>query len=149
MDYEDIPYGYAHCYATVEQCPKCDKCLRHHAAEMNEAQTSPYERVNCVTTTYINKVATGQSCAHYRSTEPLRYARGMESIFDNVPKKLYQQLRNRVVGCFSCERIFYYAQNGKQLISPAQQRRIAHIFETMGLPAPVYTRYVMRPNWEA
>lgn len=89
MNYEDIPYGYAHCYATAEQCPQCNHCLRHHAAVMNEALATPHERVNCVTTAYSHKVASGQPCAHYRSDEPIRYAQGMKGIFDMVPKKLY------------------------------------------------------------
>lgn len=149
MNYEDIPYGYAHCYATAEQCPQCNHCLRHHAAVMNEALATPNERVNCVTTAYIHKVASGHSCAHFRSDEPLRYARGMKGIFDMVPKKLYPQVRNQVINCFSSERVFYYAQNGQQLISPSQQQRIAHVFEAIGLAAPTYTQYVMRPNWDS
>lgn len=149
MQYEDIPYGYAHCYATDGQCPQCGHCLRHHAAEMNEALARPHDQLCCVTPAYVTKVAGGEPCAYYRSDKPLRYAQGMKGLFDQVPKKLYSTVRARVMGCFSCERNFYYAQNGTQFISPALQQRILRIFEQAGLPVPSFDTYVMRPAWEA
>lgn len=150
MNIEDIPYGYAYCYATPNQCPDSPHCLRHHAACMNEeVLPDPPEAVCCITPTYVERVAKGEPCRHFRSDEPLRYARGMSKVFDAVPRKQYPSVRNRVINCFSCERIFYYAQKGEQLISPAQQERIAAIFEQMGLATPPFDRYELRPNWDA
>ena len=96
MKTEDIPYDYTYCYATDEQCTQTGHCLRRHAAKMNEEQPEPYSVVSCVTPTYVAKVATGKPCKHYRSDTPLRYARGMNHLFDDVPQIGRASCRERV-----------------------------------------------------
>ena len=147
MNYEEIPYEYAHCYATAAKRDRCESCLHHQVAMMNESLATPHEEAMCITAAYIDKVASGTPCTHYRSNVPLRYACGMEGLFDLVPKSLYPDLRHRVMDCFSSERAFYYAQNGKQLISPDTQQSIIREFEQAGLPAPVFTHLELRVNW--
>ena len=147
MKAEDIPYDYTYCYATDEQCTQTGHCLRRHAAKMNEEQPEPYSAVSCVTPTYVAKVTTGKPCKHYRSDTPLRYARGMNHLFDDVPRSLDPQVRQRVMQVFSCERIFYYAQTGEYLTSPEEQKRINAIFSKAGLPDPSFDEYVTQPNW--
>ena len=115
---------------------------------MNEEDLAqPREILSCITPTYVNRVATGQSCVHFRSDALLRYARGMKTLFDDVPKGKYASVRSRVMNCFSCERIFYYAQKGEQLISPKEQERIANVFKNVGLPVPLFDQYELYPDW--
>ena len=148
MKIDDVPYGYAHCYASDEQCAQRKTCLRSHAARMNEEDLAkPREILSCITPTYINRVATGETCTYYRSDTLLRYARGMKTLFDAVPKGQYTAVRSRVIGCFSCERIFYYAQKGEQLISPKEPARIASVFKNAGLPIPQFDQYELYPDW--
>lgn len=149
MKIDDIPYNYAYCYATEQQCAQSTQCLRHHAARMNEEDTAnPREVVPCVTPAYINRVAAGETCMHFRSDKPLRFAKGMEALFDVVPKGKYSIVRQRVMNSFSSERVFYYAQKGDHLISPKEQEQIATIFKNAGLSAPVFDHYEMFPDWK-
>lgn len=149
MQIEDIPYDYALCYATDEQCGRASHCLRRQAARLNEEQEKPRSVAYCVTPTYVTRVSTGTPCEHFRPDTPLRYARGMSHLFDAVPRSIYSQVRKRVMQVFSCERIFYYAQKGEYLTSPDEQKRILSIFAQTGLPEPSFDAYEMRPNWEA
>lgn len=148
MKVDDVPCSFAHCYATEEQCGKRQQCLRHHAARMNEEDLAkPKEILMCITQDYVDRVAKGEDCKHFRSDTPLRYARGMKALFDAVPKKQYATIRMRVMNCFSCERTFYYVQKGEQLISPAEQVRINAVFKTAGLTVPQFDRYELHPEW--
>ncbi len=147
MRIENIPFDYAYCYATAQQCTLSAQCLRHHAAQLNEEQTKPRERLITISPTYIERVAQGEKCGHFRSDVPLRYALGMKHLFDVVPKVHYSHVRKRVMGVFSSERLFFYAQKGEHLISPEQQSKIAHIFQQVGLEAPVFESYELHPDW--
>ena len=148
MKIDDIPYNYAYCYATLEQCSKSSQCLRSHAARMNEEDVAkPREVLYCITPAYIGRVASGQACGHFRSDIPLRFARGMKNLFDDVPKGKYATIRTQVMRCFSCQRIFYYAQKGDQLISPKEQERILAVFKNAGLPVPLFDKYELCPDW--
>ena len=123
MKVDDIPYGYTYCYATAEQCAQSNQCLRSHAARMNEEDLAkPQIILSCITSAYINRIALGETCTQFRSDAPLRFARGMKILFDVVPKGQYATLRTQVMNCFSCERVFYYAQKGDQQIGRASWR---------------------------
>ena len=148
MKIDDIPFGYAYCYATAEQCAQSNKCLRSHAARMNEEDlATPQIILSCITPAYISRIAGGEACTQFRSDTPLRFARGMKALFDAVPKGQYATIRTRVMNCFSCERVFYYAQKGNQLISPKEQMRIASVFEKAGLPVPMFDKYELSHDW--
>ncbi len=147
MKINDIPYNYAHCYATSEQCSQSHHCLRGHAARMNEELAMPTESLLCITPRYVAQVAEGRTCTHFRSDVLLRYARGMKKLFDLVPKVKYAAVRAQVMNCFSCERVFYYAQKGDQIISPKEQLRIASVFKRAGLPEPSFDQYELYPDW--
>ncbi len=147
MRIENIPFDYAYCYATEQQCKQSTQCLRHHAARLNEEQTKPRERLISITPTYLQRVEQGDICAHFRSDTPLRYARGMQHLFDAVPRVHYSRIRKRVINVFSSERLFFYAQKGEHLISPTQQDKIAAIFQEVGLETPTYKSYELHPDW--
>lgn len=147
MQINDIPYNYAHCYATPRQCAQSNRCLRSHAARMNEELVKPKEAVLCITSGYVERVAAGEACAHFRSDALLRHARGMKTLFDVVPKVKYATVRRQVMSCFSSERLFYYAQKGNQLISPKEQLRIVSVFKRAGLAEPSFDEYELYPDW--
>lgn len=131
---KDIPQGYAHCFAGKDRCPKADSCLRAIAAKLLEENkdTQP-QTINMVNAAYVDQLADQTSCPLYRSSEPLRYAKGMSHIFDEIPVKQARTIRRKVIGCFSCERYFYHSRNGNRLISPEEQRKIANVFRIAGL----------------
>ncbi|MDO4165235.1 MAG: DUF6078 family protein [Bacteroides sp.] len=149
MQLEDIPHNYTYCYATAEQCSQASLCLRYHAARLNEEQDAPRSALSCVTPAYVAKVSAGTACKYFRDSTRLQYARGMQHLFDAVPRSQWMRVRNDVMRVFSCERRFYYAQKGEQLITPAEQKRIKTIFANAGLSAPAFDHYEMKPDWTA
>ena len=74
---QEIPYGYAHCFAGKDNCPKADSCLRAIAAKLlTESKEPQPETVNTVNAMYREQLTDQASCPLYRSSEPLRYAKG-------------------------------------------------------------------------
>ena len=130
---QDVPGGYDYCFAGMDKCPKAASCLRAIAAKLlSESEEQPSKFVHVVNPLYLNRLPELSACGCYRSCEPLRYARGMTRLFDEIPTKLLPAVRSRVMGCFSCERYFYLSRKGERLISPAEQQRIANVFKAAG-----------------
>ena len=72
MKIDDIPFQYAYCYATAKQCEQSNRCLRSHAARMNEEDLAmPREVLSCITPAYVNRVSAGETCIHFRSDTPI------------------------------------------------------------------------------
>lgn len=147
---QDIPHGYAHCFASKDNCPKAESCLRAIAARLLTESNEPQpQTIHTVNTMYLKQLPPNStSCALYRSCEPVRYAKGMAHLFDELPMKQAAGVRNRVIACFTCERYFYYSRKGNRLISPEEQRRIAHVFRSTGLGmTPKFDDYEYVIEW--
>lgn len=130
----DIPYGYAHCFAGKDNCPQANTCLRAIAARLlTESREPQPPTVHTVNAAYLAQLPDWTSCSLYRSNEPLRYAKGMIHLFDELPVKQAATVRRQVMECFSCERYFYHSRKGDRLISPDEQRKIANVFRNTGL----------------
>ncbi len=55
-----------------------------------------------------------------------------------------------MIASFTCERYFYYSRKGNRLISPEEQRRIAHVFRSTGLGmTPKFDDYEYVIEWRA
>ena len=131
---QDIPHGYAYCFAGKDCCPKANSCLRAIAAKLlTESEEPQPQTVNTVNAIYVEQLSDLSACPLYRSSEPLRYAKGMTHLFEDFPLKDAHSIRLRVVNCFSCERYFYHCRKGDRLISPEEQRKIANVFRASGL----------------
>lgn len=126
----DVPANYAHCFAGKDFCPKANSCLRAIAAQLLiQSKEPPPRTVQTVYASYVEQLTDPASCPLYRPCEPVRYAKGMTHIFDELPLKQAPIARSKVVNyCFSCERYYYYSRNGSRLISLDEQQKIAHVF---------------------
>lgn len=146
---KDIPHGYAHCFSGKDSCPKADSCLRAIAARLlTESKDPQPQTVNTVNIFYIEQLTDRASCPLYRSSEPLRYAKGMIRLFDELPVKQAAAVRHRVIGCFSCERYFYHSRKGDRLISPGEQQKIINVFRDTGLSlTPKFDSYEYAIAW--
>lgn len=130
---QDVPSGYAHCFAGKDSCPKADSCLRAIAAQLLTASKEPQpQNVLTVNAMYVAQLPTPTACPLYRSNEPLRYAKGMTHLFDELPLKQAVIVRPRVMNCFTCESYFYQSRKGERLISPEEQQKIAKVFRKVG-----------------
>lgn len=146
---QDVPGGYDYCFAGMDKCPKAATCLRAIAAKLlSESEERQPMHVHAVNPLYVNRLPELSACGCYRSCEPLRYARGMTRLFDEIPVKLLPSVRSRVMGCFSCERYFYLSRKGERLISPTEQQRIADVFKAAGFgDKPKFDGYEYRIAW--
>lgn len=108
---QDVPNGYDYCFAGKDKCPKAATCLRAIAAQLlSESEDEQPETVRAVNPFYVERLPDYSSCGRYRSSEPLRYAKGMSRLFDEIPLKQVSIVRLRVMGCFSCERLLSLPQ---------------------------------------
>ena len=131
---QDVPDGYEYCFAGNGKCPKASSCLRAIAAQLlSESEAPQPQSVRAVNPFYVGSLSGSSTCARYRSSEQLHYARGMTHLFDEVPTKLLFTVRHRVMGCFSCERYYYHCRKGERPISPEEQQRIARVFKAVGI----------------
>lgn len=146
---KDIPQGYAHCFAGKDRCPKADSCLRAIAAKLlEESKDTQPQTIQIVNPAYVNQLTDRASCPLYRSNEPLRYAKGMTKLFDELPMKQAHIIRNRVMNSFSCESYFYSSRNGNRLISPEEQQKIDKVFKATGLDiTPKFDEYEYAVKW--
>lgn len=147
---QDIPKGYAHCFAGPGNCPKADSCLRAIAARLlTRSEEPPSQTVNTVNAMYVAQLADRATCPLYCPSEPLRYAKGMTHLFDELPLKQAANVRRKVVNCFSCERYFYHSRNGSRLISVKEQQKIAKVFHATGLDlTPKFDGYEYVIEWD-
>ena len=146
---QNIPQGYAYCFAGKDSCPKASSCLRAIAAKLlAESKDLQPKTLNVVHSLYIEQLSDQASCSLYRSSEPLRYAKGMTHLFDELPLKQASSIRNKVIGCFSCERYFYHSRKGNRPISPEEQQKIARVFQAAGIGiAPKFDSYEYAIAW--
>ena len=131
---QDIPKGYVHCFAGKNTCPKAATCLRAIAAQLlTESREPQPPTLNTVNTLYLEHLPTPSACSLYRCNEPVRYAKGMTKLFEELPLKQAHLVRLRVMNCFSCESLFYHSRKGARLISPQEQQSILNVFRSTGL----------------
>ena len=83
--YQDLPHNYLHCLAGNEACPRKDTCLRAIAARLlAESEAASPVGIQILNPNVARKVA-GEECPYYRDSTPVKFARGMSRLFDDVP----------------------------------------------------------------
>ena len=91
---EDIPFEYAHCFATDGQCPQRSGCLHALITEL-PMKTSQYASniITAIDPRYIASLHGKGGCTFYRSSDLKRYACGMSRMFDAVPSRIVSEVR--------------------------------------------------------
>ncbi len=146
---QNVPDGYEYCFAGKDKCPKAATCLRAIAARLlSESKEWQPQYVRAVNPFYVGHLPDISACPCYRSNELQHYARGMTRLFDEIPSKSVSSVRAQVIACFSCERYYYHSRKGERLITPEEQKRIAHVFKTAGLTVtPKFDGYEYGVAW--
>ena len=76
---QDVPDGYEYCFAGNGKCPKASSCLRAIAAQLlSESEAPQPQSVRAVNPFYVGSLSGSSTCARYRSSEQLHYARGFD-----------------------------------------------------------------------
>lgn len=144
---KDMPKDYVLCPATDAACPRAATCLRAHAwRTLAAGREKGWTFVRSLSPALA--INPPSPCPHYRNSTPVRLARGMSHLFDDVPRRLALSVRRQVVLCFSSERYFYYCRGGKRLITPEEQQAVAAVFKRAGLSfPPKFDSYEEGYNW--
>ena len=130
---QDIPKSFAYCFAQ-DICPKANTCLRAIAAQiLTESPEESAAIIETVNPVYVQRLPHPDSCRFYRDNKPLRYAKGMTQLFEDLPLRQARLVRLRVMHCFSCESYFYQSRKGTRLISPEEQEKIRNVFRSAGV----------------
>ncbi len=131
---QDIPKNYTYCFAGKGLCPKAATCLRAIAAQIliDSPEDTP-KVIGTINPVYVERLPKSESCSFYRDDKPVRYAKGMTRLFEDLPLKQVQLVRLRVMKCFSSEAIFYQSRKGIRLITPEEQAAIQHVFQSAGV----------------
>ncbi len=146
-NHSEMPKNFARCSAG-EACPLSGRCLRSlvwRTPSDADLQTPAFVMVN-LKCAALN--ALSEQCSSFSPIVKLRFAKGMQHLFDGVPHQNYAAVKNAVKACFSSERNYYYARSGAQLIAPEQQERIAKVFAALGIARPEFDAYEEVYDWE-
>ena len=123
FSWKDVPEGWALCFN--QPCPLRDHCLRYQAGLLApESMTVS----RCVTP----RALTGDRCKAYASMEPVKFARGFSTIYQNVLKRDYTSLRKYMTSLLSGKRYYYEYKRGERALSPEQQSDIKELFGSFG-----------------
>lgn len=124
FNYNLVPSGYAHCLQN--ECPKAGKCLRNMAA-LHATAEYPYMMViksACIP-------ADKEQCSYFRPADKIRVAWGVSHLFDKVPHKDANVLKNRIIGHFGRSR-YYRFYRKEYCITPEDQAYIQKLFRQKG-----------------
>lgn len=130
--------------------PKQPTCLRAIAAQtLAESEEEGKHILYCVNPVYVQRLSPTDSCRYYRNNKPVRYAKGITQLFEDLPLKQSRIVRLRVMQCFSCESYFYQSRKGKRLISPQEQEAIRNVFRSAGVVGePKFDEFRYDLAWE-
>ena len=133
--------GYPTCYA--EQCPLKEHCLRWLVGLQIPDTTS---FVYCVNPR--NQDVATEECPHYRSSEKVRFAKGMTKIFNaDMPRRVEPFVRQHLIRNH-CRTYYFEYRNGTRLISPAIQEEVRRLFREAGWKNDIeFDRYIEDYDW--
>lgn len=144
----NMPKDYIYCPAADGACPRAPQCLRAIAYRQLTATETPAKPgpIRIVHPACVANAADG--CEYYRDSTPVRFARGMTKLFDEIPHRLEADIRRRIMACFSCRSYYFQSRKGERLITPKEQQDIANVFRRAGLKAePEFDNYVEETYW--
>lgn len=134
LTYEDAPYNWALCFQN--ECPLRDTCLRFAVGQLMPDSVTHHETV-------LPTARKDDRCCHYVEAKPVRMARGMMGLLPDVPYEVGVALRKHLYTIFGSSSQYYRYREGRWLISPRQQERVAALFRQFGLKGePHFDAYV-------
>ena len=146
--YQDLPNNYLHCLAGNEACPRKSACLRAIAARMLEESgaASPVE-IHALNPN-IARNAGEEGCPFYRDSTPVKFARGMSRLFDDVPAGKLALMRRKVIECFPSRNYFFISKRGDRLITPEEQQAVERVFKkhVPGIE-PRFNEFIKSVRW--
>ncbi len=134
-----IPYAYAACQHT--DCPMSGNCLRQVAYK---ELISTSDRFCIVNPSQCSKDA---SCRHYRSSAPVRYARGFKGMQKRMYPEQYATFMQILVGRFS-RTTFFERRRGERPMPPEEQAIVQDALRMAGVTASMdFDAYEEAIDW--
>lgn len=147
-DMENFPKDYTYCPASDEICPRAQHCLRAIAYRQLPKAGSAGKPGSIRIVHPAWQAAAKEGCEYYRDNTPVRFARGMTKLFDDIPHRLEADMRRGIMACFSCRSYYFQSRKGERLITPHEQQAIANVFRQAGLnTVPVFDSYIETVHW--
>ena len=142
FDYASVPERFAHCLNAG--CARAGQCLRQLVVAHVPADRPTF--------TVINNAPhrpDGEDCPYFKPDQPLRYAKGMTHLLDNLPHKKAEEIAYHLHHYYGHAQ-YYRARRGTVLITPADQAYIKRLFSQYDIAEePVFDSYVDEYNWLA
>ena len=142
FDYASVPERFAHCLNAG--CARAGQCLRQLVVAHVPADRPTF--------TVINNAPhrpDGEDCPYFKPDQPLRYAKGMTHLLDNLPHKKAEAIHSHLLHHFGRSQLSR-ARRGTILISPADQAYIKQLFSQYDIAdEPAFDSYVYEYNWLA
>ncbi len=139
FNYSHIPVEFPYCFE--RNCTKYEECL--HGCMCKYLTAEPH----IITTVNPLQTCTQGDCPHFKTTEKVRYAKGMSRTFDNLPHKAAQSIKRILRSHFGNSEFYRFHSEGKPL-KPHQQEYVHHVFRLCGVEEePVYDVYYDAYVW--
>ena len=123
IDYRLIPKTFVHC--SNSGCTRAAYCLRQVAfRNVDESRR---------TVSVLNpRLAQGEDCTEYLTSELQLFKRGLTHLFDNIPMKAAREIRDTLYYHFGNTQ-YYRIVNGERAISPREQVYIERVLQANGV----------------
>lgn len=133
------PDDFMRCANT--DCKAAGGCLR--ACVWREAQTNAV----AVPTLNLRLATGGEQCPYYRSTEPVRMARGFKHLQSRMLPDEYEAFRQKCIARFG-RTVFYRLRSGEKALSPDDQEAVRNEAARVGMQGEVsFDAYYETYDW--
>lgn len=138
---KDIPYYFGVCLHS--QCPQADGCMRQRAY-----RTQLEQGWHVVRLLNPQRCAPGNECPYFRSTEPVRYARGFTGMQRKMYHEQYLTFMNLLQGHFGrC--LYFDRRRGHIPLPPQEQQLVLEAARRAGVEGPLeFDQYEMGMYWK-
>lgn len=141
FDYQAVPLNYLHCFN--ENCPRKGECLRHLTALHAPKSIPAIKALNPAA-----YPADADSCPYFRSSQKMRLAWGMSTMFDDIPYRTAVSLKSAIHHLYP-KTTYYRIAHQERPLSTKEQEEIARVFVQNGVTTPPrYDRYTEGYDWD-
>jgi len=140
IHYSEVPGDYLMCLN--RECTKADTCLRQLVERTTTAKVHYMRFMN---PKYLAELK--GDCPYYKSSAPVRYAKGFMKLLGNIPLKETETIKRALIALF--HRVTYYrVRNGERLLSPEEQAMVLKVTGSRGLPpGEEFDSYIEDYDW--
>ena len=138
ISFNEVPKAYVLC--AVSDCPMASHCLRQMAMQVLDKST------RLVTIVNPQQTQPSEACGFYRSDEPQVFARGFESMQEEMLPRQYSIFMKRLKSRFG-RTGYFERRRGERLCSPSDIAFIKEILSDLSLSHLTFDGFVEQYNW--